>query len=618
MQNPLAALLPIAPLSEAVSPAVSSTEVGDGSFGETFVDVVSSSEPVATSDDDAGIGVISPLAWGGLFLATPTASASENTSALDTDLLLSEGAVADFRGLAPSATVVDPASEPSVHQPPASEDFLPTSPQVGSTFPSLDTELNLTAGVPVADGPSAGMNQAPPEPSYTATSFEVPSAAMVPPSSDSTVGPLSVSSEVIQKVASVDSARPVVTVSVKNASDVALATVESADQSTGKGGPAAGADHSQGNSVWAMDRGMGVAKRAERANAAIAALPGKAVRVEPDVPEQIWRATVSSQHPVRQDLPGPVEPVLAGSDAVTAMDQSVRDPAAVAPSDTPPTDMEADPHPRVVSFWERFFAEESASAPTGSRSPSDTVSNGAVPPPAAALITLVARPLSEPEREHVIAQETSVVEPHAAVPTGPTLSKAATWSRQLLGDILSKAQPQLVFADWQGELSQPDQRPELSLSSVPLLSGGSSPGSPTATVVTPQFPVPYIASQIASVLVRNDMNMSELALAPEELGKVRLRMEPDSANPDRMVILISVERPETLDLFRRHAGDLAEAIRNAGYSGADISFGQNTQDNGSGHRRESTSAGPGSPFEEIGPVETARPHALGASLDLRL
>jgi hypothetical protein len=112
--------------------------------------------------------------------------------------------------------------------------------------------------------------------------------------------------------------------------------------------------------------------------------------------------------------------------------------------------------------------------------------------------------------------------------------------------------------------------------------------------------------------------MTELALAPEELGKVRLRMEPDSANPDRMIILISVERPETLDLLRRHAGELAEAMRNAGYSGADIGFGQNSQDTRPEHKNDPAPTGPEPPFEEVGPIETRQMQTLGLSLDLRL
>ena len=85
-----------------------------------------------------------------------------------------------------------------------------------------------------------------------------------------------------------------------------------------------------------------------------------------------------------------------------------------------------------------------------------------------------------------------------------------------------------------------------------------------------------------------------------------------------MLILIGVERPETLELFRRHAGELAEAIRSAGYSGADIGFGQNGKEGSPDQRREPPSAGPHLPFDETSPIEPTRMMAAGASLDLRL
>jgi hypothetical protein len=95
-------------------------------------------------------------------------------------------------------------------------------------------------------------------------------------------------------------------------------------------------------------------------------------------------------------------------------------------------------------------------------------------------------------------------------------------------------------------------------------------------------------------------------------------MEPDAANPDRMLVLISVERPETLDLFRRHAGELAEAIRNAGYSGADIGFGQNGTEGSPEHMKESSPAEASLPLEDAGHIEPVRMMAAGTSLDLRL
>ena len=56
-------------------------------------------------------------------------------------------------------------------------------------------------------------------------------------------------------------------------------------------------------------------------------------------------------------------------------------------------------------------------------------------------------------------------------------------------------------------------------------------------------------------------------------------MQADAQNPERMVVMLTFDRPETLDLFRRHADQLADALREAGYSGADISFGRSGDEN---------------------------------------
>jgi Flagellar hook-length control protein FliK len=151
---------------------------------------------------------------------------------------------------------------------------------------------------------------------------------------------------------------------------------------------------------------------------------------------------------------------------------------------------------------------------------------------------------------------------------------------------------------------------------VPLLQvGGASATASLPGTVPPQA----LAAQIAGALVHASDSTTELTLAPEELGKVRLRFETDAQHPDRMVIMISFDRPETLDLFRRHAGDLAEAIRSAGYSGADIGFDQHD-------RTDTPERQQGSWGDETAPVTPGHGQpalqtpgkAAGSSLDLRL
>jgi hypothetical protein len=111
-------------------------------------------------------------------------------------------------------------------------------------------------------------------------------------------------------------------------------------------------------------------------------------------------------------------------------------------------------------------------------------------------------------------------------------------------------------------------------------SGLGGIGHPSASVGLQDLP--RLAAQLAGTLVHRPDGQTEVALSPEELGHVRLSMQADAKDPDRLVVVLTFERPETLDLFRRHADQLADALRAAGYSGADISFGRSGGENAGG------------------------------------
>ncbi len=81
---------------------------------------------------------------------------------------------------------------------------------------------------------------------------------------------------------------------------------------------------------------------------------------------------------------------------------------------------------------------------------------------------------------------------------------------------------------------------------------------------------PSPAIQIAAALSQATDGRVELILAPEELGLLRIEMTPDG---DALRITVAVERPETLEMFRRHTDTLLTEIRQAGFSGAQLSFG---------------------------------------------
>jgi hypothetical protein len=69
----------------------------------------------------------------------------------------------------------------------------------------------------------------------------------------------------------------------------------------------------------------------------------------------------------------------------------------------------------------------------------------------------------------------------------------------------------------------------------------------------------------------------EVILSPDELGRVQLNFRVEG---DGMRVFVTAERPETLDLLRRHSDQLSLELRQAGYSGASLSFGQWGQQQG--------------------------------------
>ena len=108
--------------------------------------------------------------------------------------------------------------------------------------------------------------------------------------------------------------------------------------------------------------------------------------------------------------------------------------------------------------------------------------------------------------------------------------------------------------------------------SIPASTGAAAlPRSEVAQGAVPNLP--DLVEGIAATLSRGHNGSATLTLAPEELGHVRLSFQPDMQTPDRLVVMLSFDRPETMDLFRRHADQLAEALRTAGYAGVQIGFG---------------------------------------------
>jgi flagellar hook-length control protein FliK len=199
----------------------------------------------------------------------------------------------------------------------------------------------------------------------------------------------------------------------------------------------------------------------------------------------------------------------------------------------------------------------------------------AAEPPASAEQAVTSLPDLALNRDRTDISQAATTTPMAPIAPHPIAAPRATT-------------PQIVVRPWGSSdpnrlaalpVDQRENAAEIALGPLPTVPAfGATTG--TATPAAPPA-LPQLAAQIVHNLAGPADGTIEITLAPAELGKVRLRMRPDARDPERMVVVLSFDRPETHDLFRRHADQLAEAIRSAGYSGVDIGF----------DRRESTSDG---------------------------
>ncbi len=108
----------------------------------------------------------------------------------------------------------------------------------------------------------------------------------------------------------------------------------------------------------------------------------------------------------------------------------------------------------------------------------------------------------------------------------------------------------------------------------------------------------------------------ELTLSPEELGRVRMML---STHDGALTLSIQADRPETIDLMRRHIDQLAQDFRDLGFADVSFSFSRDdTAPGGQGAERET--GDPAVTAAEDSPLRNAAAPA-GArrgGLDLRL
>lgn len=162
----------------------------------------------------------------------------------------------------------------------------------------------------------------------------------------------------------------------------------------------------------------------------------------------------------------------------------------------------------------------------------------------------------------------------------------------------------------------------LEASDTPPITPPADPPLRQAEPVTPRnlAPVALHPAQVVAQIVSRAESQDdavELLLAPEELGKLRFVIQQDGAS---VKISLTAERPETLDLLRRHADQLVQEFRQSGYTGATIDFGNWSGQGQQGHAAQVFTPEEATVIDTISDIPaTLPPLAPGAQgLNLRL
>ncbi len=124
----------------------------------------------------------------------------------------------------------------------------------------------------------------------------------------------------------------------------------------------------------------------------------------------------------------------------------------------------------------------------------------------------------------------------------------------------------------------------------------------------------HAASQMAVAISQSGGRSTEIALNPEELGRVRMSLSAAEAS---VSLTVFADRPETVDLLRRHIEILAQEFRALGY--ADIQFTFSSGDQGEGRTAEAA-RGNGDFVEAVENTDDTDPAPVVADqgVDLRL
>jgi len=178
----------------------------------------------------------------------------------------------------------------------------------------------------------------------------------------------------------------------------------------------------------------------------------------------------------------------------------------------------------------------------------------------------------------IFPDDASVLPPPASPRTavGDARDLTLSWAAETTQLVKAKAVGDLVELHATGG----DAKSEPAVASGLALLGSMirpEQGDVVKPVVLSPVLVPKLAAQIVPQAQLAETGAVEVVLHPEELGSVRFQIQHHG---ESVRVILCVERPETLELVRRHADLLMQEFRQAGFSGATLGFGSWAQQGG--------------------------------------
>ncbi len=167
----------------------------------------------------------------------------------------------------------------------------------------------------------------------------------------------------------------------------------------------------------------------------------------------------------------------------------------------------------------------------------------------------------------------------SAAPTGDTLTMRASGAPGDVKTITGQGTPLTAMkALPDGHMSLGEEGSSMGLEEILSLSDRAASVGREA-VFSSRIPGPgfnadqpqalTVIRQVSDAIRLSPGGGIDIALSPEELGSVRLKL---TGNEGQMTVIVQADRQETLDLMRRHIDSLSNEFRSIGYGDVSFSF----------------------------------------------